>query len=243
MDEIKITKDLKFDLEDLMRTVDFSHEFTLRDVLRASVDSKIPVDVLQALVRCNYIKDYWEEAESKEFDGEDNMAFLELYWNGSIDNGEQGDEFYSSWAFHGIGVKGDLPDDIMDSCTEEEIQKFRDDGFTQAYAVEFSPMYSLADYPITVKKDMCIEYWNEEEFRNTDIEFTPSMTLIELLYAIFWELSFVGSPERRTKQMEELGSRCAELDEARANGTLDEITTRWEDVKKNLEDKFKVKED
>ena len=69
-DGIKITKDLKIDFDDLMLRVDFSHEFTLRDVLRACVHSEIPIEILQAMLRCNYIEDYWKEAESKDFDGE-----------------------------------------------------------------------------------------------------------------------------------------------------------------------------
>jgi len=64
---LKITKDLKFDFEDLMANVDFDHEFTLRDLLRAVNQSLIDPLVLARILRCPYIQDYWAEAEKQNF--------------------------------------------------------------------------------------------------------------------------------------------------------------------------------
>ena len=143
---IKITKDLIFDFDDLMKDIDFRHEFTLRDVLRSCMNSKIPLDILQPLLRCNYIKDYWEEAESKEFKEDmGGMEFLEVYWEGSCDKDEEEEICSSGWSFHGYGVD-------------------KDEGFSQGYAIEFSPMYDLAGFPIKIKKEMRIEDWNGSDF-------------------------------------------------------------------------------
>jgi len=78
--EIIITKDLKFGFEDLMLVVNFETEFTLRDILRASMNSSIPMEVLCQILRCSYLPDYWDEAESKPFDNKGDVEYLELYW-------------------------------------------------------------------------------------------------------------------------------------------------------------------
>jgi len=218
---IKITKGLEFDFQDLMRDVDLTHKFTLRDVLRACMDSKIPMEMLKPIVRCGYIEEYWEEAESKDFEKEDDgMEFLELYWMGDVDKIDEETKGWSGFEFHGVGVE--------------------EDGFRQAYAVEWSPMYKLADYPIEMKNEIYVSDWSGDNMKEgATVLFTPSITLINLIHSILWELSFLGSPAKRNMEIEEMMKTCNELDEAREDGTEDEITTPHEEVKKKMLNKFK----
>ena len=87
MDKIKITKDLDIKFSDLMLEIDTSHEFTLRDILRAIIySSEIPIKMMSQILHCNNIKDYWDEAESKSFEDDGLIDYLELHWMGSKDN-------------------------------------------------------------------------------------------------------------------------------------------------------------
>ena len=71
---IKITPDLDISFSDLMRPIDISQEFTLRDVLRAAVKSThIPVEIMSEILHCRALLDYYNEAESKPFENKDNL--------------------------------------------------------------------------------------------------------------------------------------------------------------------------
>jgi len=237
--KIKISRDLKFDYYDLIRKVDTSSPFTLGDILIICKKSKIPMEILQQLVRCNYIKQYCEEAKKKNDKGSE-IEYLEVYWSGTIDKTE-GDG--NDWLFHGLGKKGVLSEDILEygtSMTSEEKKNFR-----EKYAIEFSPMYKLAHLPIKVCDEMNIlddsKPYTEKGSVQT-IKFEHSITLIELLYAIFWELSFYGSPKERDEKTDELMKRCEEIDILKEKGTLEQNTLSHEEAKAKFEKKFKGKE-
>ena len=244
---LKITKSLKFGLEDLMRTVDPDYEFTLRNVLNACKNSTVPMPVLCALVRCPYIEDYIEEMQSKRFQNDRDIEYLELMWTAEVDEFDGKEDHGSSWSFHGVGEEGYISDDLRSHCSEEDIKRMEEEGWRQGYAIEFSPMYKLANFPIKIKKEICITDWRgykaswegkdyDDMYTKSDVQ--PSITLIELLYSIFWELSFCGSPEQRGEQEEELTRRVDEFDKAKEEGRLDEVCVPWEEVKENLENRF-----
>ena len=243
--EIKITPKLKFDYYDLMLGVDFSHEFTLKDVVRAVINSKIPLESLMELIRCPYLVEYWKEINSKRFKDDGIIDYLELYWWGTSSTYMKIKESHNSWCFHGVGKKGVVCKDLMEYYTKGKIAKMKKDGYRENYAIEFSPIYQLANYKIKLNDEMIITDYdkmggrNAKKYEDDRIKFKPSITLIELLYTIFWELSFMGSPEKRDKKNEELKNSVAELDAAHKNGTIATITVPWSEVKKNLKKKQK----
>jgi hypothetical protein len=248
MEQIKITRDMKFELWDLMTQVDLDHEFTLRDLLHACVNAEVPVEILGELCQCRYIKQYYDEAESQPFDDVDrDLEYLELYFWGSKrrkhwEDGSPVFEDSHSWGFHGVGKAGVIPEDVRKWSSEEEVQKMIDEGWRQNYAVEFSPMHRLADYVIKVKKELFIEDDDSKEFKSETVDFRPSLTLLEVLYWVFWELSFCGSPEQRDGKSAELDKAVKELEEARKNGTIDQITTPIENLDGYL-DRLKGKDE
>jgi len=239
MDNIKITKKLKFDFPDLMRDVDLDHEFTLRDVVRAIHNSKISMPVLCQLLRCNYLEKYWEEISSKKFKDGGEIHYLELYWWGTTSKWDNKIDSNQSWCFHGVGKAGYIPDDLKKYCSPEEIKKMKKEKYTESYAIEFTPLYKLANYQIRIRDELWLtHYENIKGDVDDKIKFKPSITLIELLYAIFWELSFLGSPQRRNEQTDKIMSRVDEFKKAEEEGRLDEITVPWKEVKKKLKKKI-----
>lgn len=232
--KIKITKDLKFGYEDLIKEIDVSQEFTLRDVLIACMNSKIPIETLSLLLHCSYIRDYITEASSKDFTDEYDLDYLEVYWWGTEElkvRPKGIKECGSMWCFHGIGKLGYIPDDILQysELTEKEKKEYR-----QPMAIEFSSMYKLADYPIKIRQTMNITNYNKDpQDADTIIDFQPSITLIELLYAIFYELSFCGSPEQRDKKIVCLNQLASDVKSGKVK------TYSSEEVFKRLKKKIK----
>jgi len=95
------------------------------------------------------------------------------------------------------------PKDILEygDLTEEDKKIYR-----HTLAIEFSPMYTLADYPVKIGNKLCITDYNVRPVENIDstVDFKPSITLVELLYAIFWELFFCGDIDHRDDMLESI---------------------------------------
>lgn len=240
--KVKITKDLRFGFEDLTKTVDTSCEFTLRDVLTVCINSLISTDILSDILRCNYIDRYFEEMNSQPFKRGGNVDYLEVYWWGGkhIYDGQREDD--SGWCFHGIGKLGHIPKDVLKygKLSAKEKKEYR-----QAIAIEFSPMYTLADYKIKIGKKLIVTDYDVDVKKkdiNSEIDFQPSITLIELLYAIFWELSFCGSPKQRDDKMDNLQKQIKEFKKAKKQGKLNKIYVSHEQVKKDILKKIKKRE-
>jgi len=237
--KIKITKDYQLEYSDLMKEVDVSQEFTLRDILRSCYNGHTNLLTLSDVLRCPYIFDYWDEANSKPFENNGEIDYLEVYWWGTKQTCEGVREDGNMWSFHGIGKLGYVPDDVLKygKLTKKEKKNYR-----QAMAVEFSPMYTLADLPIRISKKIHITDYDVEPKSKKDIDkeidFQPSIKLIELLYAIFWELSFAGSPKQRDKKINSLKKQVDEIKKASKEGRLDEITIPHEQVKKRILEKI-----
>ena len=218
-----------FDYSDLMLEVDMDQEFTLRDVLKASVNSIIPIETLGQILRCKWIKEYYDEAESRPFEDEGQIEYLELQFNNDLEDSEDGSAGNLWWHFHGIGKEGVISDDMP-----EENKKDYPADFRQPYAIELSPLYNLADYKIKVSNDVMIARWGNDQHSSDSMDFTPSIKLIDLLYSVFWELSWFGNPQKRNEQADELKKSCDELDLAKKEGRIDEITVPWENVKESM---------
>lgn len=229
--KIKISKNMKFDFSDLMRSVDVDSEFTLRDLLHACINSKIPIEILCELCQCNYIKDYYDEAESKPFENDKNIKHLELTFMGNKDIDLQEKEDNSHyWMFDGVGEKGVMGNDVKQFYSKEEVEKLLSEGYVEKYAIEFSPMFKLADLPIRISNKIIIEDNLSKEYKIDKIDFRPSINLIELLYWVFWELSFCGSPSDRDGKLQKLDDTVKQIDDAKKNGTLDDITKEFSSV-------------
>lgn len=231
MNKLKINKDMKFDFYHLMEDIDTNHEFTLRDVLCACMDSCIPIDILSQILRCSYIKDYYEEMSKGTKSSDSDIIYLELSHQIGLDSDNNTVDL--GWIFDGVGEKGLIPKDILDNYSKEDIQKFRDEGYTQRYALEFSPVYELADYSIKIRDEIQISDWDKFE-NNSIIKGKPNVKLIDALYGILWELSFLGSPKERDEKKEDLDQRVKRLED----GT--EELLDFEEVKVRLKEKYNI---
>ena len=226
INDIKITKNMKFDFEDLMREIDTNSEFTLKDLLRACIDSKIPLETLQWIIRCPYLKSFWEEMNSKRFRKDSNIEYLQLSWVASISEYKGVVDSGHSWHFDGVGKEGVIPQDLINHCPKSEIKKMIKEKYRQKYAIEFTPLYKLANYKIKFCSDIEIHDSRKKKYSIEKINVKPSITLVELLTCVFWELSFFGDPSSRDSKLKELEDRVENIDESKL--------VDWEEVKKKL---------
>jgi hypothetical protein len=142
----------------------------------------------------NWLKEYLEVGLSpllnpKEETEDDKIEFLELYKTFMV----QPDAIHGmeNPEFHGIGPV--LTKDTQSGKAGERIQ----------YAITFTPANELAKLSLKLKKSLLIynddhesNDWGKELFT---LDNGVRYTLGEIIYAVFWELSFYGNPEDNTK--------------------------------------------
>jgi hypothetical protein len=192
-----------------MTDVDIDSEFTMRDIIAICDNSKVPIEILSHIVQCPWLQEMIDESKKdnpeKDDDDPERMEYLELYWIGDKDTYEGKVSTGHQWAFHGMGLAGVIPSDVKQHSSEEEVQKLIDEEWRQAYAIEFSPVNTLMDYVIKIRREMHITDWDKKgDDMGNVVDFCPSITLIEVLYSVFWELSFMGSPKDRDQKTEEI---------------------------------------
>ena len=232
---IRITKRMDICWSDLVRPVDFGHKFTLRDLLRASVSSgSIPPKLMGAILRCPYVSELWDECKSKPFSrgGDEHIDYLEIYWIGDRHEWSGKVSMSNMWGFHGVGKKGVIPDDLK----ENKIRVKDPKNHRQAYAVEFTPVYQLSGLPVRICGTMYfVDYKDLDSDRN--VEFTPSISLLELMYWVLWELSFCGGTKDRDRKLGEIKKSYDESKKAIASGDWKKFkrfnskTRKFEDIK------------
>jgi len=206
--KINILSDFKLDYNDLLGEV-YINDFTLMDISRLIINSQIPIKTLCKILQCPYLIEYCDDIRCKPFSEEySDIEYLELYWFGDKDKGENKlqAQMSSQWCFHGVGVETSVPQDVKDSYDSRDA--IIPDRYREKYSVNLSPLYKLAGYPIKVSSQMKIADWTNDKnklgMEYHEIDFIPSITLMDVFYWIFWELSFFGSVSEREARLKHL---------------------------------------
>jgi hypothetical protein len=169
------------------------------------------------------------------------IDYLEIYWWGTKHTYDNVRKDGNMLGLHGLGKLGDVPEDVL-KYSKPKLTKKEKLNYRSAIAVEFTPIYKLAHLPIKISKKLHITDYDVDISKKNpdlDIDFQPSITLIDLLYAIFYELSFCGGPKQRDERRISLIEQVDKIEKAYKEGKLDEISTPYKKVKKRILAKIK----
>ena len=110
-------------------------------------------------------------------------------------------DFDTSVGFHGIGPAKDEDGQYSLDRTEQ-------------YSVSYSPMYEIVDLPIKLKKEFTVytpfEHGKKMEEREL-LKATREFTLLDVLDAIYWDISFMGGPQNNAEFIENMKGRVDEI--------------------------------
>lgn len=104
------------------------------------------------------------------------------------------------------------------------------------YAIEFTPLNELKKYPLELSPNTTIYNLKTDEKL---VFMSRNFTVYEVLSAIFYEITFVGSPEVRKKKLDDLVQRKQEAEKQFTQGdttTLDDILKKLKIDKPKEED-------
>jgi hypothetical protein len=184
----------------------------------------------------NWCEEYIEEGLCEERSPSFDIEFLELYWELNTDTfaNERTFSGHHFPAFHGVSsiAQQDKFDGSYLVCKKGERTNL---------SLCFSNMSELASLPVKLKKEVILtDYaqWkdNPKKYEGQNLG-NGSYTLIHIVYGVFWELSWYGSPVESDKAKEDIIKSLKEIESGEAK------LIPWEKVKADLEKRIKERED
>lgn len=154
--------------------------------------------------------DAFHEEVKKPTENKSTLDYLELKRYVSIwKNGRSPDHFEEGIHFHGIGP-----------ITDEEIQYHHGHkvGDRITWAIEFTPVNEMKHLEVRInpKLDFGIRDVSNPNNDEPDVSYPDGYTLLEVLGEIYWEISFVGNPEKRNAMRDELHLQVQEIKDGTA---------------------------
>lgn len=108
-------------------------------------------------------------------------------------------------------------DTITDEMINADFEATGVQNLSNRYAIEFTPVNELADKPIRIDDRFIVrkDIMDDQEMPIV-FEARKPFYLLDIIWAILWEISFAGSPEERDEQVEELNRRVESIKDGTA---------------------------
>lgn len=179
--------------------VEIAEGVTLRDLFRIVSQYKLLKLFISQYSWCRALEEFHAQAEEPMRDEEkDKLEYLEIYWHASVHKWKKETSFDVSVGFHGIG-KPERPEDAGP------------DGKCH-YSVSYSPMYELADLPLKLNTDLKIwGPWEGKPPQKVIFEGKKDYCLLDVLDAIYWDISFMGGPQDNQEFIDEMKGRVDDI--------------------------------
>jgi hypothetical protein len=207
MDALALTKEYTFHFADLMSPIDIAEDFTVGDLCTLlqnlpTADSK----TLSHVVQCPLILFIDECLNPEHTARATDLHYIRLTWECVYSDKEQ---FGDRWTHLGLNVDaiGDVWEDYRPGgqCYKEG----EDYSECNRWGISFSKMYELRELPIRLNPIMEVrkEFTTAESVSLS----SPPLTLLDLIYAFFWEMSFFGTPDKRDERLAEMQGQMEDI--------------------------------
>ena len=124
---------------------------------------------------CFYSKEFYEECQKTSSNP----------FNGNI-------------CFYWADVYENDPEIIKNSSPKMEVDRIDNDGLR--YGIELTNVKDIKD--CIIKVDNSVKINNKNDIVKSIVQVNP--TLFEVIYGLYWELSFLGKPEEREERVQEI---------------------------------------
>jgi hypothetical protein len=213
---------------------------TLKDIFHGVEKYKLLKLVISQYSWCREIDEFHAQAEEpmrSDPSDTDPLSYLEIYWHPEVHLFNETIKhtgghktklrtacFDASCGFHGIGPVGE-------SRKDDPFYKGCD---TINYSVSYSPMWKLADLPVKLNKEFTIyePFPFKGKAPESLLKAKKDFCLLDILDAIYYDISFMGGPADNAEFIEEMCQRVEDI----KSGVCKTIP--WDDVKKELDEKY-----
>lgn len=185
----------------------------LKDIFNIVDSYKLLKIFIQQYSGCRAIEEFHSQAKEPISNEQDDLKYLEIYWTADLSKYKNETSFDISAGFHGVGEK------------------------SNKFSMSYSPVNEYAHLPLKLdKKIELFEPFQKDKEPNKLFEAEKEFTLLEVLNAIYWDISFMGGPKENKEFLEEMKRRSEEI----RNGTVELIPL--EEVLKRLEEEEEKEE-
>lgn len=197
---------------------------TLLDIFRAVEKYKLLKFFIAQYSWCKSIDEFHSQAEEPPYTTSDHfsslhLTALEIYW--ACDYSDIDED--ATW----LGCDSAL--DAVGPVTESHVKDFgyksEEIGTETKWGISFTSMQELADLPVRLNEKVAFYSKKDRLARGTEV--TPilqskrTFSLQDVLDAIYWEISFYGSPAKKNEFRDEIRDRLDEFNEYK-NGLIPE---------------------
>lgn len=181
----------------LKETVEIEDGVTLLDLFRIVGKHKLLKLFISQYSNCPALEEFHAQAEEPMRNENDEypLDYLEVYWHGGV----QKDNIYTSASFHGISTPRDPENAYVDG--------------TAPIGISYSPMWELADVPL--KLNTQIKIWGKRNSKTLKQEIVfegqKQFTLLDVLDAIYDDISFMGGPQENAEFIDSMNSLVEDL--------------------------------
>jgi hypothetical protein len=193
---------------------------TLKQIFETVDKYKFLKLVISQYSWCHHLEDFHAQAQEpqRRDDDTEKIDFLEIYHHpevhkfvenkkhpGGVRERTVTVDFDTDVGFHGIGP---IPEG-----KEEEYGNTK----TIGYSVSYSPMWELADLPVKLNKqfDVYEPFVLGQHKRDNPpkklLTATREFTLLEVLDAIYWDISFMGGPADNADFLEDISEKVEQI--------------------------------
>ena len=220
-------------LDALLNFCDIKEGTTMLDLFRLVESEEMVKLFFLGYSWCWEIDAFHKLADKVQKHSRTKFNYCEVYaaMDVEIRDNEKDNKLYDFNLWHGFHVNGDITDE-----ERKENPDWYEGMTTQNYGVSMTPINEYAHLPIKLDKNVTIEeYRNDLRKQVHLVESTRDLTLLEILDAIYYEISFVGGPEDQEKFVEEMGRRLADVKSG------EEKTRPFDEIVKECEEKNKIR--
>jgi len=214
-----------------------SDDFTLRDLVDFVAGNEDLKDFIACYSWCGAIDEFHQQANlPPKTDGI--LHQLEIYRSGEVFRWKEGKNrvhhvsLNIGYDFHGLGV----PDEYM----IEHHQKYGGElPEEQNYSVSYTPLNELVHLPLKLDETVEVrEFVSDTRENKLHLKCRKPFTLLEILDAVYWDISFHGGPQDNEEFLEELKQRSDEIDKgiAKTHGPFDTVEELFRDMAARTDD-------
>lgn len=198
-DEKKLIGDNDPTIIKYLRTYcEIDSDTTLYDVVNFVRRNKFLCIHMSLYSWCNDIDHYHSEIDNKAVIDENGIDHLEIRWTATCDEHKEGSFFTFDKEFVGIG--------------RGEKDKNQENYHLETYCVDLCPLNEIAHLKVVLNTNVDI-YKNNYVTVTDQVLLAKSKTcfsLLDVLDAIYWNISFYGSPTKRDEFLEKIDDRMQE---------------------------------
>lgn len=205
----------------LAEDIELDETVTLRDIMNFVRKNEDLTDFIRMYSFCFHIDEFHECLDKHPvIDENGEIEYLEIYWYTGTHHYKEDEPFHLTQSpdFHGIGKR---------------------DGESTAFAVECIPLEEIAHLRLVLNEEFTINHYQaykEPHFINGEQKYKTSFTLLQVLNAIYWEISFHGGPQENQKFVEEINRRVEDFKSGKDPGIpADEVFRKMKEELKEQE--------